>query len=447
MFALATGLAAVAAASRSVLLITIDDLRPQLGAYGIRETLTPNVDRLAAGGTVFLHAYCQMAVCSPSRNSFMTGRRPDTTKVWNFIDHFREAHVGANWTSLPQYFKRHGFATHGSGKLFHPSKPPRNDFPESWTAPDDGRMYYWGNGAPIGDAGNCNDARVRLAPATGEWGSSAACYTLDDAAALNDHDNATEPQATSSVEYDHRVVTRAIESMEHAVAARQPFFVAAGIRKPHLDWRVPGRFHELYLSPTTPISVAKHQTIGRNITRLAFELNGAMGQIFRRRNATAPPPSCPARFETVHSGLMNASTATESHAATSAECCALCARTPACRAWTFHQDGSCWRTAHPVAPHSAHGVISGISGPPPPLPPGSYRASPDGPPLPQSLQRALRAGYYSAVSFMDFEVGRALDALDRLGVAEATAVLFHADHGSAAPRQCPIPCGADAPRC
>ena len=68
---------------RNVLLITVDDLRPQLNeAYGMSETLTPHLDKFAKESLTFTRAYCQMAVCSPSRNSFMSGRRPDTTKVW-----------------------------------------------------------------------------------------------------------------------------------------------------------------------------------------------------------------------------------------------------------------------------------------------------------------------------------------------------------------------------
>ena len=97
---------------RNVLLITVDDLRPQLNAsYGMTETSTPNIDRLAAdsASTTFTRAYCQMAVCSPSRNSFMTGRRPETTRVLNFWDDFRVA--GPAWTTMPEYFKKQGYLT------------------------------------------------------------------------------------------------------------------------------------------------------------------------------------------------------------------------------------------------------------------------------------------------------------------------------------------------
>jgi hypothetical protein len=63
--------------------IVFDDLRPDLSAYGQKHMHTPNIQRLADTGLTFERAYCQEAVCSPSRNSFATGRRPNGTKVWN----------------------------------------------------------------------------------------------------------------------------------------------------------------------------------------------------------------------------------------------------------------------------------------------------------------------------------------------------------------------------
>eukprot|EP01052_Picozoa_sp_SAG31_P054852 SAG31_NODE_14824_length_785_cov_1.839650_2_plen_76_part_01 len=67
----------------------------------------------------------------------MSGRRPDTTRVWNFVGSFRDAAAsGGSWTTLPQYFKEAGFLTYGFGKLFHPGSPPLNDFPTSWSAND-----------------------------------------------------------------------------------------------------------------------------------------------------------------------------------------------------------------------------------------------------------------------------------------------------------------------
>ena len=91
----------------NVLFIAVDDLRPEANASGSALIKTPNLDRIAARGTTFDRAYCQQAVCSPSRSSLMTGRRPDATRVWDLETHF--------WTALPdavtvaQHFKNQGY--------------------------------------------------------------------------------------------------------------------------------------------------------------------------------------------------------------------------------------------------------------------------------------------------------------------------------------------------
>ena len=85
MIALFATITAAKAQPKNVLYIVYDDLRPDLSAYDVKFMDTPNIQKLADTGTVFERAYCQEAVCSPSRNSFATGRRPNTTAVWNFV--------------------------------------------------------------------------------------------------------------------------------------------------------------------------------------------------------------------------------------------------------------------------------------------------------------------------------------------------------------------------
>jgi hypothetical protein len=87
----------------------VDDLRNELGfTNGRRGLVTPHMDALAKRSMVFTRAYVQQGVCSPSRNSFLSGRRPDTTKIWNFKDSFR-TFLGDDVSSWPGAFKTAGY--------------------------------------------------------------------------------------------------------------------------------------------------------------------------------------------------------------------------------------------------------------------------------------------------------------------------------------------------
>ena len=107
MIVLLTAIAAAAAPDKPhVLFMISDDLRPTLGAYG-SQALTPNIDALASCGLTFARAYAMVPWCSPSRQSFLAGRRPDHTKAWNFLVSFRDALPHA--VSLPEHFRRAGW--------------------------------------------------------------------------------------------------------------------------------------------------------------------------------------------------------------------------------------------------------------------------------------------------------------------------------------------------
>ena len=118
------------AKSPNILFIAIDDLRPALGCYDDSFAITPNIDAQAKQGTVFNRAYCQLAVCGPSRHSLLSGMRPDVTKVWDLKTHFRKALPNA--VSLPQFFKERAYHTQSIGKIYHGSGCPAIDKP-SWS--------------------------------------------------------------------------------------------------------------------------------------------------------------------------------------------------------------------------------------------------------------------------------------------------------------------------
>lgn len=115
---------------KNVILIIVDDLKPLLNSYGESQINSPNIDRLAAVGTSFTSAYCQQAICTASRMSFLTGMRPDYTKVWDLSTKIRDVHP--NILTIPEYFKQNGYQTAGLGKVMHGAKA--ND-PQSWTVP------------------------------------------------------------------------------------------------------------------------------------------------------------------------------------------------------------------------------------------------------------------------------------------------------------------------
>eukprot|EP00051_Salpingoeca_urceolata_P002611 m.51540 g.51540 ORF g.51540 m.51540 type:complete len:557 (-) comp12232_c0_seq1:27-1697(-) len=211
-------------ALKNILMIVIDDLRPQLGCYGaepMRNT-TPNIDRLAADGVMFQRAYVQQAICSPTRNSFLSGRTPLKTKVWNFLNHFREPEIGINWTALPQFFRDKGYYTTGAGKVYHPNFPPNFDNNKSWSVP-------W-----PGSFGRCGCGGHGWPP-----GGQASCEGLD-------------PSTLSCQDEDVVAVVRGQLARATNGSLPQPFLIAAGLHKPHLPFYAPQHLFDLYPDPALP---------------------------------------------------------------------------------------------------------------------------------------------------------------------------------------------------
>ena len=101
----------------NVLFIAVDDLRPQLGCYGHKEIISPNIDRLAKRGLVFDRTYCQQAVCGPSRASLLSGLRPDSIGAYEWYVRLRDEVPDV--LTLPEHFKNNGYETISVGKVYH----------------------------------------------------------------------------------------------------------------------------------------------------------------------------------------------------------------------------------------------------------------------------------------------------------------------------------------
>ena len=126
------GRAADQAAHPHVLLLCVDDLKPALGCYGDGLAQTPNLDRLAARGMRFDLAYCNQAVCAPSRNHLLLGSRSTSLGIYDLAQNFRAAVPDA--VTMPQHFMRHGYRTEAIGKILHTGHGNHDD-EASWSVP------------------------------------------------------------------------------------------------------------------------------------------------------------------------------------------------------------------------------------------------------------------------------------------------------------------------
>lgn len=108
------------AAKPNILFIAIDDQNDWIGCLGGHpQAQTPNIDRLAARGTVFLNAHCQSPLCNPSRTSLLTGLRPSTTGIYGLAPWFRTVERFRDHVTLPQYLSQHGYRNYTAGKIYH----------------------------------------------------------------------------------------------------------------------------------------------------------------------------------------------------------------------------------------------------------------------------------------------------------------------------------------
>ena len=315
------GEAADRLARPNVLLIAVDDLRPELGCFGVREVLSPNIDRLASDGMIFRHAYVQQAVCGPSRASLLTGLRPDSSRVQDNAQRLSEACPDA--VSLPRHFKNHGYHAVSLGKIYH--WPGDDD--GAWSEPDWRPFNMSPSSREYRDPESWRAMRALRSEAERRGAKLAALDTYKGPA----YESLDLPDG---VYPDGLIADMAVHTLRRLNGQDQPFFLAVGFYKPHLPFACPTAYWDIYDPETiTP----RLESPPRDMPPVAFVDSEELRQY----------QGIPALGEAVDEGLA----------------------------------------------------------------------------------RTLIHGYRACVSYMDAQVGRVLDELDRLDLADDTIVVLLGDHG------------------
>lgn len=209
------------AAATNVLFIVADDLNCAISPYGDPVAVTPNLQRLAARGLVFERAYCQQAVCNPSRSSFLTGLRPDRVGVDDLRKYFRKtAANGEQLVTLPEHFKNHGYFCQNVGKLFHNMGETQDR--RSWSIDE---VMHKGTHA--------DDTVFANRP----WTTSNK---------PNYKAPVTESEAIADTAYRDGQIANLASAMLRDHDRSQPFFLAVGFWRPHLPFVAPKKYWDLY---------------------------------------------------------------------------------------------------------------------------------------------------------------------------------------------------------
>ncbi len=307
---------ASAADKLNVLMICVDDLKPVAGCYG-GAAKTPNMDRLAKRGVRFDMAFCNQAVCAPSRNSLMTGIRPQALGIYDLGTNFRKARPDA--VTLSQQFQSAGYRTEAMGKIFHVGHGNKED-PASWSVP------HW----------KAEVVAYALPESRANQGLTReeALFSNKDARNLP-RGAAYESADVPDDRYpDGALADEAVRRLHAAKERNEPFFMAVGFVKPHLPFCAPKKYWDLY-------------------SREQFAVP-------ERRTA---PEGAPGFAPTSWGELRQ------------------------------------------------------------------YGGMPERGPVSDDTARTLIHGYHAATSYMDAQLGKVLDALEKEGLADKTIVLLWGDHG------------------
>lgn len=199
----------------NVLIFLVDDLRPELGCYQNSMVQSPNIDKLASEGVLFDKAYCQQAICAPSRISILTGNRPETVGIYDLFTPLRK--VQKDMVTIPQFFKANGYTTVSLGKVYHHG----NDDKESWSklVPREGNTYADPKNIAIMESQKKLGGKVKGAPFE--------CVDVPD-----------------DTYRDARVANNAVETLKEL--KDENFMMVVGFSRPHLPFNAPKKYWDLY---------------------------------------------------------------------------------------------------------------------------------------------------------------------------------------------------------
>lgn len=309
-----------AAEKPNVLLICVDDLKPTLGCYGDKLAKSPNIDRLAARGMRFDLAYCNQAVCAPSRNSLLTGSRSTSLGIYGLSQNFRERAPDA--VTMTQHFIKHGYRAEAVGKILH-SGHGNHDDEASWSVPTvkEKVVEYLD---PINSA-------------NGQLTREEAYFTnqkLDEIRELPRGAAIEISDVPDNAYADGRIADIGIIRLREAKERGTPFFLALGFVKPHLPLTAPKKYFDMHDPQKFPLAPFQN-----------------------------PPEGAPKYAGKSGGEIVNYE----------------------------------------------------------PLSVANLRE--------EARQRELIRAYYACVSFVDAQLGRVLDELDRLGLTQNTIVVLWGDHG------------------
>lgn len=309
------------ARQKNVLMIVVDDLKPEFGTYGAGYVVSPNLDKLAGRGMRFDRAYCNQAVCAPSRNNLMAGLRSTTTGLYGLGQGFRTVMPDA--VTLSQYFMEHGYTAEGVGKIFHIGHGNHGDA-ASWSKPfHEDKVIDYALEESTGGRLTREEAffenkqlgNIRKLPRGAAWEKA---EVEDDAYA------------------DGRIAMEGIKRLRRYRHSGEPFFLALGFTKPHLPFNAPAKYWDLY-DPS----------------------------VFKLTERDTPPEGAPS-----------------------------------------------------------------YAGKSPKVEIANYKPVPEsGVGKDEKLARTLIHAYFASLSYMDAQLGKVIDEIDALGMAEDTVIMLWGDHG------------------